>query len=360
MKQDVETAIDKYNSLAKTIFSEEGFEPNALFDHTRLEKAIKDVIVQSGGRSMNADALFEQREITPEDNSCRTFVVTTLLRGTGAQAERLRTYGTEAEDAFPGKIWEAARATSAAPTFFLPIKVAGLTYGDGGTGWNNPTVEAINEAHQIWPNRPIGCIVSIGTGLEDPRQLKGKAHAAMPGLVGSMLHRVAPSKDFKIAVAEYCVKCLTSCEKTHEEIASNLDRNRLVGKYFRLNPDQGFSKIQLWEWEKLEDMATLARDYMRKGDMIELKQIIARMLLNPRLQKKVELNENLNTARMSTVNRRHATGMSIGQTQAWQALLEGTLQQTIEADQNFTASDASRALEGYPDEDPSYSEGICP
>jgi hypothetical protein len=107
-------------------------------------------------------------------------------------------------------------------------------------------------------------------------------------------------------------------------------------------------------------MATLARGYMRKGDMIELKQVIARILLNPRLQKKVELNENPNTARMSTVNRRHATGMSIGQTQAWQALLEGTLQQTIEADQTFTVSDASRALEGYPDEDPGCSEGICP
>ena len=151
-----------------------------------------------------------------------------------------------------------------------------------------------------------------------------------------------------------------SCEKTHEEIESNLERNRLVGKYFRLNPNQGFSKIHLWEWDKLEDMATLARDYMRKGHMVDLKQVIARILLNPRLQKKVELNENSDLARMSTTNRRHATGMSIGQTQAWQALLEGNLQQTIEVDQTITASDASRALEGYPDEDPSYSEGICP
>jgi len=103
--------------------------------------------LQSPSGNLDGNTLFEQPEIILGDNSCRAFVVTTLLRGTGAQAERLRIYGTATEDAFPGKIWEAARATAAAPTFFLPINVAGLTYGDGGTGWNNPTAEAINEAY---------------------------------------------------------------------------------------------------------------------------------------------------------------------------------------------------------------------
>lgn len=37
------------------------------------------------------------------------------------------------------KIWEAARATSAAPTFFGPITVGGFELIDGGMGANNPS-----------------------------------------------------------------------------------------------------------------------------------------------------------------------------------------------------------------------------
>lgn len=36
------------------------------------------------------------------------------------------------------KIWEAARATSAAPAYFAPITVGNYTLVDGGLGANNP------------------------------------------------------------------------------------------------------------------------------------------------------------------------------------------------------------------------------
>jgi len=39
----------------------------------------------------------------------------------------------------PGiKVWEAARATSAAPTYFPPMKVGKYTFVDGGLQANNP------------------------------------------------------------------------------------------------------------------------------------------------------------------------------------------------------------------------------
>lgn len=37
------------------------------------------------------------------------------------------------------KIWEAARATSAAPAYFERLKYKGEEFIDGGMGWNNPT-----------------------------------------------------------------------------------------------------------------------------------------------------------------------------------------------------------------------------
>ena len=38
-------------------------------------------------------------------------------------------------------IWEAARATSAAPTFFKALKKGEKSYVDGGLGYNNPVAE---------------------------------------------------------------------------------------------------------------------------------------------------------------------------------------------------------------------------
>lgn len=52
----------------------------------------------------------------------------------------LRSYQNPDEPSkFPNvKIWEAARATSAAPSFFSAMKINGYLMIDGGLGANNP------------------------------------------------------------------------------------------------------------------------------------------------------------------------------------------------------------------------------
>ncbi len=52
----------------------------------------------------------------------------------------LRSYQNPQEmSALPDiKIWEAARATSAAPAYFAPLQVGHFTLVDGGLGPNNP------------------------------------------------------------------------------------------------------------------------------------------------------------------------------------------------------------------------------
>lgn len=62
----------------------------------------------------------------------------------GRQAVHLRSYKTPTNmpEEFPDlKIWEAARATSAAPAYFKRLIVGNDQFIDGGMGWNNPIHE---------------------------------------------------------------------------------------------------------------------------------------------------------------------------------------------------------------------------
>lgn len=62
---------------------------------------------------------------------------------------------------------QAARATSAAPTFFCPLRITiggqTRTLVDGGVFANNPAMCAYAEARRLWPDEPL-CLVSLGTG----------------------------------------------------------------------------------------------------------------------------------------------------------------------------------------------------
>lgn len=76
-------------------------------------------------------------------------------------------------------IWEAACATSAAPTFFPSIKFKNRTGGefvDGGVGCNNPTKVLIKESRAYHSLKRCATtqptyLVSIGTGQKDLRKI---------------------------------------------------------------------------------------------------------------------------------------------------------------------------------------------
>ncbi|KAE9988815.1 hypothetical protein EG328_007419 [Venturia inaequalis] len=67
-------------------------------------------------------------------------------------------------------IWEAARATTAAPLYFDPIKIGNRKFGDGGFGSNNPAEEMATEVASMH-GHDFSCmsvLLSIGTGDMPP------------------------------------------------------------------------------------------------------------------------------------------------------------------------------------------------
>jgi hypothetical protein len=265
------------------VFETNSTEDRALFDAATLESEMRKVIKASPDGSKE-DAMFEDPRVAADTTNCRTFVLASRPEGLGKAAVRMRSYATEDNDPFQAQIWQVARATSAAPTYFLPIDINGIRYGDGRIGWNNPTMEAINEANYVWPGRPIACVISVGTGLEDAIQVATESKApSISGVLGQLFRSLTPKQAFELAVAQYCVSCVTSCERTHGQVASNTAKFGIDGpwQYVRLNVPQGMAKIGLQEWKKFQMIAALTEDYMEDINVRELKRQIAERLTSP-------------------------------------------------------------------------------
>lgn len=111
------------------------------------------------------------------------------------------------EESKPVLMREAARATSAAPTYFEPaqVRVAGqeLALIDGGVFVNNPAMSAYSEARRLFPDETAFLIVSLGTGqltraipFEDAKDW-GKVQWALP-ILSVVFDGVSDAVDYQL------------------------------------------------------------------------------------------------------------------------------------------------------------------
>lgn len=186
------------------------------------------------------------------------FVCTFESKALGGPPVLLRTYQSGSAP-IQCTIWEAARATSAAPTFFPPVTLRnyhGSQFVDAGVGCNNPTRIIVKEAKAYYrtkgykATRPT-CVVSIGTDQNDLIQL----------------HDAASMFWFKdrsgLSIAPVLGNIVTDCENTHNEMTLSCLDDKAADTYYRFNVPQGMQQIVLDEWDKAMDIRTYTSYYLR-------------------------------------------------------------------------------------------------
>lgn len=117
-----------------------------------------------------------------------------------------RTYMSAEEPNLDCEIWQAARATSALPTFFKPMKIGTHTMGR-----NNPTELLLQEAQKVFPNTTIACVLSLGTGKSETITLPTRT---------SLFQRIIATD-----MAHVPRRIATDCEETHERVAAHFKHN---------------------------------------------------------------------------------------------------------------------------------------
>ena len=91
-------------------------------------------------------------------------------------------------------VWQAVRASSAAPYYLDDFSDGALRFQDGATTANNPGVVALQQARLLFPDAPIDALVSLGCGAPPPEP---RARSSMHSMVdtGALLIEAACSTE---------------------------------------------------------------------------------------------------------------------------------------------------------------------
>lgn len=178
LQMSVSECIVEYQKLSTSVFTKCQHRVNiwkrelqGRFDHKALEAGDKDLLRRRG---LDENELLREPGGNPR---CKTFICTMRQETSDIMifpSYYSPTWGKPPLDSV--RIWEAARATSAATSFFDPLEINGRFYVDGATGANNPIYELWAEASSVYTlydgwrlDDHLECLVSIGTGAQSKK-----------------------------------------------------------------------------------------------------------------------------------------------------------------------------------------------
>ncbi|RSL63175.1 hypothetical protein CEP54_005285 [Fusarium duplospermum] len=271
LRMSVDDTIAQYDKIAKEVFSPRlygyniSWAPFSRFDGGALSKAIDDVVEQYGldenDRKLRGNAPLQHEGgarmfcCTTAQNRAESVLLRSYKDKTVYTKSKLNTAMLNHGDKMTISL--AARATSAAPTFFPEVKFPEakpeLVFWDGGLLNNHPI-------DQLWYTRfelvdpkdaapPISCVISLGTCYVNPAKAK-KSWFKLVGVASKVMdfatNTNAKGKDF-------------SRHMTH---LNQRDEHRET-RYIRFNPYLQ-EEIGLDEYLRMEDLKKIAKDDMKK------------------------------------------------------------------------------------------------
>ncbi|KAK6393510.1 hypothetical protein LTR65_002382 [Meristemomyces frigidus] len=257
LRMSIDGAIAAYVKLSPKIFKQ---RQHRVAWRGQLQGRFGDEALKQGVIDMLKDAGVDNEALLKDDalsgsqspSACRMFVCATSKYTVNTVA--LSSYFSRRRGGDmlnQAKIWEAARATAAATTFFSPIEIAGESFVDGATGANNPIPTLWSEAWDIWGAEEgrdwklednIRCFVSIGTGVPS---LRGYGDQNL------------------VAMFQTLVDISTASQRAAEDFRRQHSTMCGEGRFHRFDVDRGLGDIGLEEAAKLNDIRAATREYVQ-------------------------------------------------------------------------------------------------
>ncbi|KAL2890721.1 Vegetative incompatibility protein HET-E-1 [Ceratocystis lukuohia] len=256
LKMSADESIKAYKKLSKAGFYKKRTTLQRLqcpFSAKKLEAAIKLAIREN----CCEPSCVEQREdkSIPTTKTCthddmrfyeETCVKTAVLAITKTNVDTLptifKTYPEPTTGLAECRVWEVARATSAAVGFFKPIELGrdGIEFIDAFFGNNNPCETLIEEAEKLFPHHRM-ISLSLGTGLGD----------------------VIEIRNLQSSITAAFEKMAASSKGTHQRLKH---RYRGTKDYHRFNVISGLKDITLLDSSLMSKIAALTDNYLREHD----------------------------------------------------------------------------------------------
>ncbi|KAL9099785.1 MAG: hypothetical protein Q9163_004758 [Psora crenata] len=262
LRMNVDDCIAEYEKLGKKVFAHSRWFhlrsplwwPREKYSHKVLEEVVQGVV---NDRVPKVGTFPGGKTFAFDENRCRVVVIAfqEQIDGLTERPYLFRTYknlrkgATKEEkkiDRNPGPahdipIWQVARATSAAPTYFKEAKIEGRKYLDGGFGANNPCREIYNEVRKMnnYNENCASTIISIGTGKN-----KKKRMASAKGIKEVFRAGLGKFIDYE----NFARRWAADSETVHEDMISRGAAPNSTFKYFRFNVEHGLDSMKLDDW----------------------------------------------------------------------------------------------------------------
>ncbi|KAI1496127.1 FabD/lysophospholipase-like protein [Biscogniauxia marginata] len=245
----VDDCIKTYRVIAQRAFTPKlrfpfPGPPRGAYSAKALEKVIKEVVkTQCKSSGCPDEQTCCHENLAFRDNTCvKTIVLAMTKENADAVPTLFKTF--DSSSIFKScTIWEVARATSAATTFFKSIKCGRdqIEFIDAAFGFNNPCEVLIREARNQFPEFSIRQfrVISIGTGLGD----------------------VVTIQDTRTSI----LRALKAITTTSKKVADRLDAEYGdTNQYYRFNVDRGLEDVTLADWKKTSKISAHTHNYLQE------------------------------------------------------------------------------------------------